>query len=179
MRSIVLLFISSVDSRKYNPSIVTSQNQRQPVADSNANRASDFNNQPGRPAMNRPNYNQYDDVNARQPYLNQASPPPRRMPAVIPPAPGPAIPVIPAATTTTTMTPTTVATSTPKVASLITKQADSVNHAHVHRFHVNQAEFQEEKAERTRQTVGAAWALTLGNKSSFILITTHFSQLAS
>ena len=50
-----------------------------------------------------------------------------------------------------------------KSPSLITKPDISANHAHIHHFNVNQANFQEEKAERSRQTVGAAWALTLGN----------------
>lgn len=54
-----------------------------------------------------------------------------------------------------------------KPPSLVTKPTVSVNHAHIHHFGVNQATFQEEKAERTRQTVGAAWALTLGNSSPF------------
>lgn len=47
-------------------------------------------------------------------------------------------------------------------AKLVTKESSSVNHAHVNHFHVNQAVHQEEKAERSRQTIGAAWALTLG-----------------
>lgn len=50
-----------------------------------------------------------------------------------------------------------------KSPSLITKPVISANHAHIHQFSVNQADYQEEKAERSRQTVGAAWALTLGN----------------
>lgn len=50
-----------------------------------------------------------------------------------------------------------------KSLSLITKPEIVANHAHIHHFSVNQADFQEEKAERSRQTVGAAWALTLGN----------------
>lgn len=49
-----------------------------------------------------------------------------------------------------------------KSPSLITKPPIVANHAHIHQFSVNQAEYQEEKAERSRQTVGAAWALTLG-----------------
>ena len=50
-----------------------------------------------------------------------------------------------------------------KSPSLITKPPIAANHAHIHQFSVNQAGYQEEKAERSRQTVGAAWALTLGN----------------
>ena len=63
----------------------------------------------------------------------------------------------------------TAATTPPltKTASLLTNEAaPGVGHAHVHRFHVNQAEFQQEKAVRTRETVGAAWALTLGNSTT-------------
>lgn len=62
---------------------------------------------------------------------------------------------------TSTLPPVNPAKS--KSPSLITKPVIAANHAHIHQFSVNQAEYQEEKAERSRQTVGAAWALTLGN----------------
>lgn len=62
---------------------------------------------------------------------------------------------------TSTLSPVNPAKS--KSPSLITKPVIAANHAHIHQFSVNQAEYQEEKAERSRQTVGAAWALTLGN----------------
>lgn len=52
--------------------------------------------------------------------------------------------------------------------SLITKDDVGPQHAHINHFHVNQVDFQEERAERSRQTVGAVWALTLGK---------HFPQL--
>ena len=56
-----------------------------------------------------------------------------------------------------------VATSTTKPAPiLVTKEKVVNNHAHVNHFHVNQAVYHEEKAEQSRQTVGAVWALTLG-----------------
>ena len=57
---------------------------------------------------------------------------------------------------------TTTAASVKKLPSLITKSEVVANHAHVNHFHVSQADFQEEKAERSRQTVGAVWALILG-----------------
>ncbi len=64
-------------------------------------------------------------------------------------------------------TPTTSTTATTptksKTPALITKHDVAANHAHIHHFSVKQANFQEERAERSRQTVGAAWALTLGN----------------
>lgn len=68
-------------------------------------------------------------------------------------------------TTVTSSPATSTLATTPaksKTPALITKHEVAVNHAHIHHFSVNQADFQEERAERSRQTVGAAWALTLG-----------------
>lgn len=70
-------------------------------------------------------------------------------------------------TVTSTPATSTIATTQAKTKTpaLITKHEVVANHAHIHHFSVNQADFQEERAERSRQTVGAAWALTLGNIS--------------
>lgn len=54
--------------------------------------------------------------------------------------------------------------------SLITKDDVGPQHAHINHFHVNQVDFQEERAERSRQTVGAVWALTLGLSVTAVLV---------
>jgi len=64
-----------------------------------------------------------------------------------------------------------VATSTTKPAPvLVTKEKMVNNHAHVNHFHVNQAVYHEEKAEQSRQTIGAVWALTLGLSVTSVLV---------
>nr|CAH0105400.1 unnamed protein product [Daphnia galeata] len=72
--------------------------------------------------------------------------------------------------TTTIAQPKITIPAKSKSLSLITKPEIIANHAHIHHFSVNQADFQEEKAERSRQTVGAAWALTLGLSVTAVLV---------
>lgn len=74
-------------------------------------------------------------------------------------------PTVVVPTTTTITQPKSTISAKIKTPSLITKPEIVANHAHIHHFIVSQADFQEEKAERSRQTVGAAWALTLGNEN--------------
>ena len=64
--------------------------------------------------------------------------------------------------------PVVVVSTTKAAPVLVTKEKVVNNHAHVNHFHVNQAVYHEEKAEQSRQTVGAVWALTLGKVSSIL-----------
>ncbi|KZS09110.1 Uncharacterized protein APZ42_026862 [Daphnia magna] len=79
-------------------------------------------------------------------------------------------PTVVVPTTTTITQPKSTISAKIKTPSLITKPEIVANHAHIHHFIVSQADFQEEKAERSRQTVGAAWALTLGLSVTAVLV---------
>lgn len=85
-------------------------------------------------------------------------------------------------TTTTTLAPVkeiiTTPTPTKKAPALITKNEAGPQHAHINHFHVNQVDFQEERAERSRQTVGAVWALTLGISHLAFTVATVLSAVS-
>lgn len=66
--------------------------------------------------------------------------------------------------------PVVVVSTTKAAPVLVTKEKVVNNHAHVNHFHVNQAVYHEEKAEQSRQTVGAVWALTLGMSVTGVLV---------